>query len=204
MKAQKLIYTALLSIVCGACNPNYDMMGMFNGTSPEIAERFADSRRFSEKAGVVHMQMPSDYRFTGANYETGKKLDLYICLDTAEGTLGTDQLKWLKALLAEKKNAGYRHIIVFTHTHLFKQDSSQGHTSNLSMEETYELTYLLSDAGVELYLCGHDHSREVTSYGGVKYITVDSSTDAEPEPYYMVMEVGKQITYDFISLLPIK
>lgn len=299
MKARKFIYTALLSIVCGACNPNYDMLGMFNGTSPEIAERFADSRRFSEAAGVVHMQMPADYRlfictdshidsthyglekfihlykadthphmclflgdlinaqahfahadsilhldgvmtnrndtvfmtcgnhdiyfnqwhvwqklygsstywfdtYTGATYETGKKLDLYICLDTAEGTLGTDQMKWLKDLLNTKKNAGYRHIIVFTHTHLFKQDNSQGHTSNLSMEETYELTYLLSEAGVELYLCGHDHSREVTSYGGVKYITVDSSTDAEPEPYYMMMEVGQQINYAFISLLPIK
>ena len=66
------------------------------------------------------------------------------------------------------------------------------------------MTSVLTQAGVDFYICGHDHSREVTDYGKVRYITVDSSTDAEPEPYYMVMEVGKQVNYQFISLLPIK
>ena len=113
-------------------------------------------------------------------------------------------MQWLKDLLKEKKDAGYRQIIVFTHTHLFKQDNSQGHTSNLSIEETYELTSVLSSAGVDLYLAGHDHSREVTDYGNVRYITVDSSTDAEPEPYYMEMEIGEEIRYRFVSLLPLK
>ena len=113
-------------------------------------------------------------------------------------------MKWLKELLAQKKSAGYRHMIVFTHTHLFKQDNSQGHTSNLSLEETYELTSVLTEAGVKFYICGHDHSREVTDYGKVHYITVDSSTDAEPDPYYMVMDMGEQVNYQFISLLPIK
>lgn len=296
---KKSIYIALLSFACAACNPNYDMVGMINGTSPEIAERFAQSRHYSDSVGVVHMNMPADYRifvctdshidsthyglekfihlykadtnphmclylgdlinaqgnfphadsilhldgvmtnrkdtifmtcgnhdiyfnqwhvwqqlygsstywfdtYTGTDYKTGKLQDLYICLDTSEGTLGTDQMKWLKELLNAKKKAGYRHIFVFTHTHLFKQDNSQGHTSNLSLEETYELTHALTEAGVAYYLCGHDHSREVTDYGNVRYITVDSSTDAEPDPYYMVMEVGEQVTYQFISLLPIK
>ena len=296
---KKSIYIALLSFACVACNPNYDMVGMIDGTSPEIAERFADSRHYSDSVGVVHMPMPANYRlfvctdshidsthyglekfihlykadtnphmclylgdlvnaqghfphadsilhldgvmtnradtvfmtcgnhdiyfnqwhvwqqlygsssywfdtYTGTDYKTGKLQDLYICLDTSEGTLGTDQMKWLKELLNAKKKAGYRHIFVFTHTHLFKQDNSQGHTSNLSLEETYELTHALTEAGVAYYLCGHDHSREVTDYGNVRYITVDSSTDAEPDPYYMVMEVGEQVTYQFISLLPIK
>lgn len=296
---KKSIYIALLSFVCVACNPNYDMVGMIDGTSPEIAARFADSRHYSDSVGVVHMPMPANYRlfvctdshidsthyglekfihlykadtnphmclylgdlinaqgnfphadsilhldgvmtnradtvfmtcgnhdiyfnqwhvwqqlygsstywfdtYSGADYKTGKLQDLYICLDTSEGTLGTDQMKWLKDLLNAKKKAGYRHIFVFTHTHLFKQDNSQGHTSNLSLEETYELTHVLTEAGVAYYLCGHDHSREVTDYGNVRYITVDSSTDAEPDPYYMVMEVGEQVTYQFISLLPIK
>ena len=287
----------LLSVMFATCNPNYDMIGMIDGTSPEIAQRFADSRHYSDSAGVVHMQMPADYRifvctdshidtthyglekfiraykadtnphlclflgdlinaqahfdhadsilhldgvmtnrtdtvfltcgnhdiyfnqwhvwqqyygsstywfdtYTGTDYQTSKLLDLFICIDTAEGTLGTDQMKWLKDLLNAKKEAGYRYIIVFTHTHLFKQDNSQGHTSNLSIEETYELTSLLTDAGVDYYLCGHDHSREVTGYGNVKYITVDSSTDAEPNPFYMVMEMGQHVNYEFISLLP--
>lgn len=292
MKTRNILCATLLALVCVACNPNYDMIGMFNGTSPKIAERFQDSRRYSDSAGVVHLQMPTDYRLyicTDSHIDTthyglekfihaykadthphmalhlgdlinaqghyahadsilrldgvmknrkdtifmtcgnhdiyfnqwhvwqqmygsstywfdtrngSKLLELYICLDTSEGTLGTDQLKWLRQLLEEKKTAGYRRIIVFTHTHLFKQDNSQGHTSNLSLEETYELTSLLSEAGVEMYLCGHDHSREVTAYGGVKYIVVDACCDAEPDPYYMVAEMGEKVNYEFISLLP--
>lgn len=286
------IFLSLLGLLLVACNPNYDMIGMINGSSPEIAQRFAESRRYSDSVGVVHMQMPENYRLfictdshidsthyglekfirtykadthphmclylgdlinaskhyahadsilhldgvmstaadsvfmTCGNHDIyfnqwhiwqqlygsstywfdtrdgSKLLDLYICLDTAEGTLGTDQMKWLKELLAAKKDAGYRRIIVFTHTHLFKQDNSQGHTSNLSMEETYELTSVLSQAGVAFYLAGHDHSREVTDYAGVKYITVDSSTDAEPEPYFLVMEMGRDVKLEFVSLLP--
>ena len=41
-----------------------------------------------------------------------KKLDLYICLDSAEGSLGTKQMKWLKDLLEAKSKEGYRRIIV--------------------------------------------------------------------------------------------
>ena len=280
----------LLSGLLAACNPNYDMIGMFDGTSPEIAQRFADSRRYSDSVGVVHMQIPNDYRLfvcTDSHIDTthvglekfihtykadtnphmalhlgdlinaqghfahadsilhldgvmssrtdtifltcgnhdiyfnqwhiwqqyygsssywfdtrngSKLLELFICLDSSEGTLGTAQMKWLRTLLQEKKDAGYRRIIVFTHTHLFKQDNSQGHTSNLSLEETYELTGLLSDAGVEYYLCGHDHSREVTGFGGVNYITVDGCADEEPNPYYMVMEVGEDVNYKYVSL----
>ena len=293
MNSRHLLRSALLCLVCVACNPNYDMPGMFNGTSPEIAERFRDSRQYSDSVGVVHLNMPStDYRLficTDSHIDTTHMglekfiraykadthphlaihlgdlinaqghfhhadsilhlggvmttrqdtlfltcgnhdiyfnqwadwqrlygsstywfdtrrgdtlLELFICIDTAEGTLGTDQLKWLKALLQSKKDAGYRRIIVFSHTHLFKQDNSQGHTSNLSMEETYELTNLLTQAGVEYYLCGHDHSRELTHYGGVTYLTVDACADEETAPYYMVMDLGRQISYQFISLLP--
>jgi hypothetical protein len=295
----KTLYKGLLLglLLLAACNPNYDMRGMFDGSSPEIAERFADSRRYSDSVGVVHLQMPEDYRlflcgdshidsthyglekfirsykadkhphlaiymgdlinarhffahadsivrldgvmatrqdtmfftcgnhdiyfnqwkewhkyygsstywfdtYSGPQYAGGKLLELFICFDTAEGTLGTAQMKWLKDLLNEKKDAGYRRIIVFTHTNLFKQDNSQGHTSNLSMEETYELIHLLSDAGVEYYLCGHDHSREVTNYAAVNFITLDHSNDVEEEPSYMIMEIGRKVTYEFVSIPP--
>ena len=76
-----------------------------------------------------------------------KKLDLFICLDSAEGTLGVDQMNWLRNLLANKSKEGYRRIVVFTHTHIWKLDESQGHTSNMALEETYELTSLLGQYG---------------------------------------------------------
>ena len=49
-----------MGILCTACNPNYDMIGMSNGTSPEIKQRFKESREYNEKHGVVHLQMPED------------------------------------------------------------------------------------------------------------------------------------------------
>lgn len=127
--------------------------------------------------------------------------DFYICLDSSSGTLGTKQMKWLKQVLEEHKDKNYRHRIVFTHTHIFKQDNSQGHTSNYPLEETYELLGLMSQYNIELVLMGHDHSREITRYGNVKYIIVDSMQDPQENPYYMILTLNAQSLHeDFISL----
>lgn len=284
----------LLVMLC-ACNPNYDMQGMFNGTSPEVDTRFKESMTYNDSVGersvltdgedyriyvctdthidsthrnlhrflaeymadslakiTIHLgdlinaqnNYPhavsvidsalsvgggkgkesffitpgnhdiyfnqwtdfkryfntSVYWFDTRDKTTGKKLDLFICLDSADGTLGTSQLQWLRRLLAAKSKENYRHIIVFTHTHMFKQDASQGHTSNYSLEETYEITYMLGQAGVDMYWCGHDHSREISHYAGTEYIIVDSSEDPDTNPYYMMVDMGKEIHYRFVSL----
>ncbi len=123
--------------------------------------------------------------------------DLYICLDTSDGTLGTKQLRWLGTLLEEKSKEDFRHIIVFTHTHMFKRDVSQGHTSNFSIEETYEITDLLSRYKVDWYISGHDHSREITDFKGVKYIIVDTMQDPETNAAYMCVSVGETLQYRF-------
>ena len=132
-------------------------------------------------------------------------LDRFICLDSAEGTLGTAQLQWLRELLTTNHlplttNHPFRHTIVFTHTHLFKRDNSQGHTSNYAVEETYELTSLLEQGGVDMYWCGHDHSREITDYAGFTSIVVDAIEDHYPPAFYMVATLSDQINYQFIQL----
>ena len=146
-------------------------------------------------------------------------LDRFICLDSAEGTLGTAQLQWLRELLTGDAgvspagasllttnhlplttNQPFRHTIVFTHTHLFKRDNSQGHTSNYAIEETYELTSLLEQGGVDMYWCGHDHSREITDYAGFTSIVVDAIEDHYPPAFYMVATLSDQINYRFIQL----
>jgi len=275
-----------------ACNPNYDMAGMFNGSSERADKRFDESMAYNEKAGYAHLIVPEEYRvyvctdthvdstthnleqfvkryksdlqcpfalhlgdLVNANnnhekffkavagaavgmpvgkdtmfyavgnhdlyfnqwesykrfvptstywFDTrtskGKLLDLYICLDSGEGTLGVKPLDWLRHVLEVKSQEGYRHIIVFTHTHMFKQDDSQGHTSNYSMEETYDITALLSQYHVNMYWSGHDHSREITHYGGVTYIVIDALEDPVEKPFYMVAEMGKNIHYDFVAI----
>lgn len=107
----------------------------------------------------------------------GKK-DLFISCDSGDATLGAKQFKWLKELLARKCKEGYRHIIFFTHTHMFKRDSNQAHAAGYNMEEIYELTHLLSKYGVEYYVCGHDHTHEETTYQNVVYYTIGAMKDS--------------------------
>lgn len=126
-----------------------------------------------------------------------KKLDLFICLDSAEGSLGVDQTNWLKKLLEAKSQEGYRRIIVFTHTHLWKLDGSQGHTSNMALEETYELTSLLAQYNVEFVWCGHQHARQSVIFKGVNYLVLDSSKDSEEGQAYMTVEMGENCFYHY-------
>lgn len=126
--------------------------------------------------------------------------DLYICLESANGTLGTKQLKWFKNLLEEQKDADYRHRIVFTHTQLLKKDGSQGHTSNFGTEETYELLSVMADNNVDLFLSGHDHAREVTHYQGITSIVCDALEEHDEETWYMVATIGNEIKYEFVAV----
>lgn len=128
-----------------------------------------------------------------------KKLDLFICLDSAEGSLGVDQTNWLRELLAKKSKEGYRRIIVFTHTHLWKLDESQGHTSNMALEETYELTSLLGEYGVEYVWCGHQHARQHVRFKGVEYIVLNATKDEEKGQSYMIAEMGKAVKLNFVE-----
>ena len=129
-----------------------------------------------------------------------KKLELFICLDTADGTLGIPQMNWLRDLLAKKANAGYRHIIVYTHTHFWKLDNSQGHTSNFALEETYELAALLAQYDVDFVWSGHQHARQSVIYKGVNYLVTDAINDTEKGLSYMQIEAGKSMIYHYIDL----
>ena len=286
------ILNILLLFAVTACNPNYDMPGMFNGSSERADKRLAESLEYNKQAGEINLTVSEDYtvyvctdthvdsttynwrtfvkaykadnncpfaihlgdlinakgnfpRFfqaatvSPAGYLAGKDtifytlgnhdlyfnqwpeykhyvgtstywfdtrtsgnklLDLFICLDSGEGTLGVDGLEWLRTILEDKADKGYRHIIIFTHTHMFKQDDSQGHTSNYSMEETYEIANILTQYGVTEYWSGHDHAREKTSYGGVKYIVVDALEDPVPDAFYMKVRMAAEIQHEFIKV----
>ena len=128
--------------------------------------------------------------------------DLYICLDSGNGTLGVKQRKWLEQLLEAAQEQKYRHIIVFTHTHFFKVDASQGHTSNFALEETHDLCDLFSRYGVELVLQGHDHCRDQHYFKGVQFLIVDALEDHFYNAYYAVMEVHQSFDFQFVPVGP--
>ena len=139
----------------------------------------------------------STYWFDTRNGD--KKLDLFICLDSAEGELGIAQMNWLRALLDEKSKEGYRRIIVFSHTHLWKLDASQGHTSNMALEATYEFTSLLAQYGVECYWCGHQHARQEVHFKGVTYLVLNATKDSESGQSYLIAHMGENIAYEFVD-----
>lgn len=126
--------------------------------------------------------------------------DLYIAIDSGNGTLGVDQRKWLENVLKDKQNQGYRHIVVFTHTHFFKKDTSQGHTSNFNLEETYDLLDLFDRYDVSLVLQGHSHHRDLTIFKDVVYLRVDALEDHYPDAYYTILNVGENINYSFVKV----
>lgn len=131
----------------------------------------------------------------------GGAKDFYLCMDSSSGTLGKKQSGWVTQTLEDASKKGYRHIVVFTHTHFFKKDASQGHTSNYEMEETYELTSLFSRTGVDLVLTGHDHSRERTLFKGVEYYVIDAIQDIADPAFYAIFKFGgKDIDMEFVPV----
>lgn len=128
-----------------------------------------------------------------------KPLDLYICLDSGEGTLGIEQTKWLKNLLAAKSQLGYRRIIVFTHTHFWKLDYSQLTASNFNQEETYELAALFAQYGVDYVWCGHQHARQSVIFRNVNYLVLDATKDSEKGQSYMTVQMGENAIYHYIN-----
>ena len=129
----------------------------------------------------------------------GKK-DLFVVFDSADGTVGSKQLDWLRETLTWAEKQDFRHIVACTHTHFFKRDNSQGHTSNYTLEETYALLNLFTQHGVEMIWSGHDHSREITQVKGMTCIVVDSMKDEDKEPYYMLVTMGEKIDYEFVAV----
>ena len=128
------------------------------------------------------------------------KQDLFVVYDSADGTVGSKQLKWLESTLQWADTQNFRHIIACSHTHFFKRDGSQGHTSNFTIEETYALLNLFTEHGVDMLWSGHDHAREITQVKGLTSIVVDSMKDEDKEPYYMLVTMGDKIDYEFVAV----
>lgn len=131
----------------------------------------------------IKMNGTSTYIFEVATPSEGR--DLFICLDSSSGTLGTDQRRWLGETLSDARGK-YRHIIVFTHTHFFKISGLNVLSSTFILEECQDLEKLFSDSGVELVLSGHDHSFAETCFKDVRYLTLASVSDDDGQHFYSI------------------
>lgn len=128
------------------------------------------------------------YRFTIRTKDGSR--DMFICLDTAHGSLGRRQLDWLRNQLMYAKETGYRNIFVYTHVNLVRSDNTHADASTVALEESFELMSLFSQYGVRQFWAGHDHARDGFMQGGVQYILLESMREADEHPGYMVLHVS--------------
>ena len=125
--------------------------------------------------------------------------DLYILLDSGNGTHGQRQLEWLEEQLEHR--ADYRHCFVISHNWLFRTSYNYTTTpaANLPLDEQYAFMDLMSRSNVELVLMGHFHAREQRQFGGVQYVMTDNLNDGGT-PSYLVVTVGEKVRYEYEEL----
>lgn len=126
--------------------------------------------------------------------------DLFIFLDSGNGTHGKRQLEWLEEKLSHRKD--YRHCVVISHNWLFRTSYNYTTTpaANLPQDEQYAFMDLMSNNNVELVLMGHFHMREQRQFGGVHYVMSDNLNDSKVTPSYLVVTVGEKVSYEYEEL----
>jgi predicted phosphodiesterase len=120
---------------------------------------------------------------------SGEAQDLYIFLDSGSGTLGTDQLTWLKSVLEEERTS-FRYTIVVTHLNFFRNRFT-GSTNPVN-EELLMLLDLFTENNVQLVIQGHDHKRHETSLGATTYLTLDALKDGVQNASYLELRVDEE------------
>lgn len=141
-------------------------------------------------------------RFGSSSYyfvvKTPTESDLFICLDTGSGTLGSKQLAWFKNILIEKRQQ-YRRCIVFTHNNLYRIRHTL--STNPVNEELLVLTELFAKHNIDMVVTGHDHVKNVVKLGNTTHITMNALLDGYTNAGYFKINIKNgQIGYEFIQL----
>ncbi len=105
--------------------------------------------------------------------ETSGFSDLFIVLDSANGTLGTRQYDWLESVLAGERSQA-RHCFICTHANFFSPAGYVDLISTYPVDEWMKLLDLFSRYQVTAVFSGHSHVRDDTTLEGVRYVTVAS------------------------------
>jgi len=141
-------------------------------------------------------------RFGSSSYyfsvQTPVASDLFICLDTGGGTLGSKQLDWLKDILSSIR-PDYRHCVILTHNNLFRLRRTA--TTNPPIEELHVLMDLFTKHRVDMVITGHDHEKHTKLFGNTTYITMNAIHDGKKNAAYLQLNIKSgNLDYSFINL----
>lgn len=134
------------------------------------------------------------------NTVSGDK-DLFIFLDSGNGTHGIKQMEWLEQQL--DKRSEYRYCFVISHNWLFRTTYNYTTTpaSNLPEDEQYAFMDLMSRSHVDMVIMGHFHYRDVKTFGGVDYVMTDNLNEGEIPPSYLVVRCAtEKVSYEHREL----
>ena len=130
----------------------------------------------------------------------GGKQDLFLFLDSGNGTHGARQLEWLEQQLAHRDD--YRHCFVISHNWLLRTSYNYTTTpaANLPQDEQYAFMDLMSNSRVDMVIMGHFHAREQRQFGGVTYLMTDNLNEGQLKPSYLMVSVGEKLDYEYFEL----
>jgi len=136
----------------------------------------------------------STYAVT-VNTVSGYK-DLFLFLDSGNGTHGRRQLDWLEVQLSHRTE--YRHCFVISHNWLFRTTYNYTTTpaANLPEDEQYAFMDLMSRNDVDMVIMGHFHHRETQHFNHVTYVMTDNLNDAA-EASYLVVRCADKVSYEY-------
>ena len=126
--------------------------------------------------------------------------DLFIFLDSGNGTHGKRQMDWLEEKLSHRGE--YRNCVVVSHCWLFRTSYNYTTTpaANLPLDEQYAFMDLMSRSNVSLVVMGHFHMREQRQFNGITYVMTDNLNEGTLKPSYMVLSCGDKVSYEYREL----
>lgn len=141
-------------------------------------------------------------RFGATSYyftiNTPTASDLYICIDTGSGTLGSKQLNWLKKLL-ETERLNFRYCTIFTHNNLFRFRHTP--TTNPTIEELHVLLDLFVKHDVNMVITGHDHIKDYENFGNTTHITMSALLDGYSDAGYLEINIeDDSLKFQFVDI----
>lgn len=130
----------------------------------------------------------------------GGHQDLFLFLDSGNGTHGKRQMDWLEDKLSHRDE--YRNCVVVSHCWLFRTSYNYTTTpaANLPEDEQYAFMDLMSDNNVSLVVMGHFHACEQRQFNGVTYVMIDNLNEETDEPSYLVLDCGEKVSFGYKNL----
>lgn len=132
--------------------------------------------------------------------QSGAK-DLFLFLDSSNGTHGKRQIDWLEEQLSHRDE--YRNCFVISHCWFFRTVYNYTTTpaANFPEDEQYAFMNLMSRNNVSLVVMGHFHDCEQRQFDGVTYVMVDNLNEEVEKPSCLVLTCGEKVSYEYREIV---